>query len=362
VRSLCTFDFAMFFAGADCFFFFAETCSMRVLIAFNEPVLPITHPEARSERAVLDVVASIVSRLNGGGVEFSQFGVSGDLATFRDVLQSAQPDVVLNLFEGFGDDPNSEIRFARLLEDEGVAFTGASSEALWRTGRKDIAKKILAEAGLTTPAWHTIEQLPPVECHLEWPVIIKPAQCDASVGIQQASVVTHRAQLNERVHHTADQFGLPVLLEEFIRGREVSVALFDWPEITILPIVETQFASHSDIWPIDSYDAKWVAYPGDRQANTLHYPADLSNELACRVAAAAQTAYQALGCRGFVTIDFRIRDEVPYILEVNSNADLKPSVCLTELLELTGVDYNTFIWQIILSAVDQSATKSQASL
>jgi D-alanine-D-alanine ligase len=130
----------------------------------------------------------------------------------------------------------------------------------------------------------------------------------------------------------------------------------------MLPIVETQFASNADIWPIDSYDAKWVANPNDREANTLHYPAELPNELARRVTTAAQAAYQALGCRGFVTIDFRIRDEVPYILEVNSNADLKPSICLTELLELTGVDYNTFLWQMILSAANRSATKSQTSL
>ena len=92
---------------------------MRVLIAFNEPVLPSTHPEADSEHAILDVVTAIVSRLEGRSVALSQCGVGRDLAAFRDVLQSVQPDVVLNLFEGFGDDPNSEIRFAQLLEDEG---------------------------------------------------------------------------------------------------------------------------------------------------------------------------------------------------------------------------------------------------
>ena len=335
---------------------------MRVLIAFNEPVLPLTHPEAGSEREVLDVVASIASRLEGRSVELSQFAIGRDLASFRGVLQSARPDVVLNMFEGFGDDPNSEIQFAQLLEDEGVAFTGASSETLWRTGRKDIAKQILVEAGLATPAWHAIEQMPPAECRLEWPLIVKPAQRDASVGIQQASVVTHRAQLNERIDFASDLYGLPVLIEEFIRGREVSVALFDWPEITILPIVETQFASNADIWPIDSYDAKWVANPNDRHANMLRYPAELPDELARRVTTAAQTAYRALECRGFVTIDFRIRDEVPYILEVNSNADLKPSSCLTELLEMTSIDYNSFLWQMILSAADRPVTKSQTSL
>ena len=124
----------------------------------------------------------------------------------------------------------------------------------------------------------------------------------------------------------------------------------------------TRADGNADVWPIDSYDSKWVANPNDVQANTLHYPAELSNELALRLTAAAQSAYQVLGCRGFVTIDFRIRDEVPYILEVNSNADLKPSSCLTDLLEMTGLDYNTFLWQLVLSAADQQVTKNQNAM
>jgi D-alanine-D-alanine ligase len=331
---------------------------MRVLIAFNEPVLPVSHPEAGSEREVLDVVASITARLNRPNVELHQFGNGRDLGVFRDILQELQPDVVLNLFEGFGDDPNSECDFARLLEDEGVAFTGASSETLWRTGRKDLAKQTLAEAGLATPAWLAVEQLPLIECPLEWPVIVKPAHRDASVGIQQASVVTNRAQLHKRIAQAAEQYGLPVLIEEFIHGREVSAALFDWPALTVLPLVETQFVSVNGNWPIDSYDAKWHPGSHDHQANTLQYPAELPKELANRIVAAATAAYRALGCRGFATIDFRLRDGVPYILEVNSNADLKPSTCLSDLLQMSGLDYNDFLWKMVCAAATGRANTS----
>jgi D-alanine-D-alanine ligase len=262
---------------------------------------------------------------------------------------------VLNLFEGFGDDPNSECNFARLLEEGGAAFTGASSEALWRSGRKDIAKQTISEAGLATPEWFVVDRLPLGECRLKWPVIVKPAQRDASVGIQQTSVVTHQAQLDNQIAHTAEQYGLPVLIEEFIQGREISAALFDWPELSILPLVETQFASFNGNWPIDSYDAKWQPGSRDHQARTVQYPAQLPAELTNQVVAAARSAYRALGCRGFVTIDFRVRDQTPYILEVNSNADLKPSACLTDLLRLSGVEYNDFLWQMIRAAHDRFA-------
>jgi D-alanine-D-alanine ligase len=331
---------------------------MRVLIGFNEPVLPSTHPEADSEREVLDVVASIADRLDRPGVELTQFGIGRDLSAVRHALQNFQPDVVFNLFEGFGDDPNSECQFARLLENEGVPFTGASSETLWLTGRKDIAKQILAEAGLTTPAWFTVEDLVTVE-RLEWPVIVKPAQRDASIGIQQASVVTDRAQLNARIAHTADQYGLPVLVEEFINGPEISAALFDWPYLTVLPLVETQFANFNGNWPIDSYDAKWQPGSRDYDASTLRYPAELPSDLPNRIVAAASSAYRALGCSGFVTIDFRVRDGEPYILEVNSNADLKPSICLTDLLQLSGTSYIDFLWQMIRAAAARHVTIGQ---
>jgi len=292
----------------------------------------------------------MMSRLDRSDVELSQYGAGRDLVAVREAIQCVQPDVVLNLFEGFGDDPNSECEFARLLGDEGVAFTGASAEVLWRTGRKDIAKQILTEAELPTPPWITVEDVPLGDCRLNWPVIVKPAYRDASVGIHQSNVVARLSQLNQQIVRIAQQYGLPVVVEEFIDGREISVALFDWPELTVLPIVETKFACTNGNWPIDSYDAKWNPGSHDDRARTLHYPADLSANFANKVVAAAKAAYRALGCRGFATIDFRIRDQVPYILEVNSNADLKPSNCLIDLLQLSGVDYNDFLWQMIHTA------------
>ncbi len=324
---------------------------MHVLIAYNAPVLPRTHPEADSEREVLDVVNSIATHLDRRGVELGRVGVGRDFAAFRDAVRYSPPDVVLNLFEGFADDPDSECQFARMLEDEGVAFTGASSSTLWRAGRKDVAKQVFADSGLATPAWMAAQELPIAECRLNWPVIVKPAFRDASVGIHQASVANNRQQLDRRIVHTAGQYGLPVLIEEFINGREISVAIFDWPELRILPIVETKFAANNGHWPIDSYDAKWQPGSRDHQASSLHYPADLARELADRIATAAQHAYRALGCRGFATIDFRVRDNTPYVLEVNPNADLKPSQCLTDLLRLVGSEYTTFLLKMLQQAI-----------
>lgn len=304
---------------------------MQILIAYNEPVLPRTHPESESEREILDVVDAIGAHLDRPGVKLRRFGVARDFAPFRNALRRTRPNIVLNLFEGFGDDPNSECRFARLLEEEGVPFTGASSDTMSRAGRKHLAKHAFIEAGLATPKWMVVNSLPLADRQLDWPVIVKPAFRDASVGIDQSCIVAGHAQLAERVAHTADRYGLPVLIEEFVEGREVSVAIFDWPHLSILPIVETTFGL-GDTLSIDTYNAKWQPGSNEHEAKSLSYPANLAPELTERVVAAARVAYRALECRGFATIDMRIRSNTPYLLELNPNADVKPSTCLTDLL------------------------------
>jgi D-alanine-D-alanine ligase len=326
---------------------------MQILVVYNEPVLPASHPEAESEREVLDAMRSIAEYLDRPPTQVFQHGVGRDLEQFRQTLRDMRPEVVLNLFEGFGDNPSSECDVAWLLEDEGVAFTGCTSISLRRAGRKDIAKQVLARACLPTSPWLVVEELPADACGLNWPVIVKPAFRDASVGIHQASVVGQPAELNERITRTAHEYGLPVLVEEFIDGREISVALFDCADLTVLPFVEARFASHNGNWPIDSYAAKWDSSSRDHRARTLDYPAELEPNLAERVAAVSKAAYRALDCRGFVTIDLRIREGEPYILEVNPNADIKPSTCLTDLLQMSGIEYGDFLWQMIRGAMDR---------
>jgi D-alanine-D-alanine ligase len=333
---------------------------MHVLIAYNEPVLPTAHAEAASEREILDVVNLITTHLDRADVTLRRLGVGRDFAGFRDACRVTQPEVVLNLFEGFGDDPDSECRFARLLEDEGVAFTGASSNTLSRAGHKHIAKQTFAEAGLATPAWLVAESLPLADCRLNFPVIVKPAFRDASVGIDQSCIATQPAQLSDRIAQMAEQFGLPVLIEEFIEGREISVAIYDWPELSILPIVETKFANANGYWSIDSYDAKWQPGSRDHEASSLHYPAELASEQAGHIEKAAVAAYRALGCRGFATLDFRVRNNTPYLLELNPNADLKPSTCLTDLLRLSEIDYSDFLWQMIRTTCAQRSVLNYA--
>jgi len=324
---------------------------MHVLVAYNEPVLPPTHPEADSEHEILNVVEVMAAELGRGELAVGRCGIGRDLDEFRAVLRDQRPDVVFNMFEGLGDDPAAECRFARLLEDEGVAFTGCSSQCLWRAGRKDLTKRLFQEAGLPTPDFQVIDTVPFGGCRLRWPVIVKPAFRDASVGVDQKSVVTNESELRKRVNDLANAYGLPILVEEFIRGREISAAVVDLPQLAMLPPVETLFVGRNGDWPIVTYDSKWRPGSPAYESTPLRYPVEMPSHVAARVADVAKRAFRVVDCRDFATVDFRLsEDGIPFLLEINPNPGMVPSPCLVHSFELAGMRYNDYLVEMVRAA------------
>jgi D-alanine-D-alanine ligase len=324
---------------------------MRVLIAYNEPVLPPTHRDADSEYEILNAVNVIAAELERVGVKVGRCGVGRNLAAFRSKLQVLRPDVVFNVFEGLGDDPASECRFAKLLEDQGVAFTGCSSRTLWLAGRKDLAKKAFREVGLPTPDFCVADKLPIERCCLGWPVIVKPAFRDASIGIDQQNVVTNETDLNQRIARLAAAYGFPILVEQFIRGREISAAVVDWPKLKVLPAVETLFVGRNGDWPIATYESKWRPESPAYESTPLRYPAEMPPHVGEHLADVARRAFQVVDCRDFATVDFRLSDDgTPYLLEINPNPGMAPSPCLLRTFELAGMRYNDYLVQMVHAA------------
>src|SRR5262249_16858271 len=151
------------------------------------------------------------------------------------------PAVVFNLFEGNLDNAATESYVAGLLEWHGVPFTGSPMHTLSLARAKHLTKPLLRGAGLPTADFMVVDELPVPPCDLDWPVIVKPAQQDASVGLDQESVCTNQSQLEQRVRYILETYGAPVLVEEFIDGREFNVALVELPDLHYLPPAEIVF-------------------------------------------------------------------------------------------------------------------------
>jgi D-alanine-D-alanine ligase len=325
----------------------------RVLILHNEPVLPVGHPDYESEHEILNTVEAVAAHLRDAEFDVRQLRVSTDAGALIAGLRKHRPDVVFNLFEGTGDHGHTEAYVAGILDWAKIPFTGCDSHTLCLARSKHLTKYLFQGAGLPTPIFFVVESLPVLECTLEWPVIVKPAQQDASVGLDQGSVVTGQEQLEERVRWLLESYGPPVLVEEFIRGRELNVGLVEAPDLRVLPVSEVLFLDDDPtFWPIVTYDAKWKPGSRDYEATPARYPAEVSPKLAEKLAGLARRAFRLLGCRDYARVDFRVKPSGrAYLLEVNPNPDFNPTAGLAGGLASAGLTHARFTVDLVRAAL-----------
>jgi D-alanine-D-alanine ligase len=329
----------------------------RVLIVYNEPVLSEDHRDAVSEHEVLFTVEAVRGVLKNAGYRTETLGVGNDPSILLTHLRRRRPDMVFNLFEGLGNLGGTEATLAGILDWLRIPYTGCPNSTLCLGRNKAFTKMLLRSAGLPTADFYVVDALPAPEHLLDWPVIVKPATQDASVGVDQGSVVTDPVRLNERIEYLLDQYGPPVMVEEFIPGREFSVALIEAPDMRALPISEILFVDKGEgYWPIVTYDAKWKPGCGEYEATPPRYPAEISPRLEERLTHISKKAFRLLGCRDYARIDFRVKPPSrPYILEINPNPDFSPQAGLAGGLISAGISHEQFTLELVRHTLERAA-------
>ena len=334
--------------------------SPDILLLFNQPVLPPGHPDYESELEILATVDQVRAPVESAGFTVRTLAVGRDPQPLLDVLRDDPPDAVFNLFEGLADQNHTEYTAAGLMEWFDVSFTGSPAHALALARDKVRTKYLLHGAGLPTPPFVMIDELPCPPCPLEWPVIVKPATQDASVGIEQTSVVTSAKQYERQVARVLERFGAPVLVEKFISGRELLVSVIEENDgLTVLPFAEILFLEQNpSYWPIYSYDAKWRTDSHEYFVTPLKSPVDVEPAIRDRIAALARQAYRLVGCRDFARVDLRLTPAgEPYILEVNPNPFLC-SLALINGLDATGRKHPDFVVDLVRAALRRRPTRT----
>jgi D-alanine-D-alanine ligase len=324
----------------------------RILVLYNLPTLDPSDPDAESEREAVDTADEVRAGLIEAGYQVTSLGLSSDPAPLLQVLKQDSPDVVFNLFEGIAQQSHTEAVVAGILEWFRVPYTGCPPTALMLAHDKPRTKLLLAGAGLPTAEFLEVRGQPIPSSSIGWPVIVKPGTEDASVGLDQGSVVQNQRQLEERCRRLLERYGPPVLVERYIAGREINVSVVEDPDLRVLPLSEILFDPAPGHWPIVTYDAKWRPRSREYLGTPPCCPADVEPQLADRIRELALEAYRLLGCRQYARVDFRIdATGQPYILEVNPNPDYHPTAGLTRALIASGCSHREFTLRLVSSLV-----------
>lgn len=334
---------------------------ITVLMLYNEPSLPADHPDSDSETDILDTVDVIARSLKERGLSVRRLGISNDIDGLLEGLRSHAPDVVFNLYEGLASWGNTEVYVAGILEWLKIPFTGSPTLPLMLCRSKPLTKSLLLGAGLPTARFFTVDS-PQVSPHdLGWPLIVKPAHEDGSIGITQESVVTNQAALEARIDHVIKTYGGSALVEQFIRGREFHVSVRERDgKLEVLPFSEIWFTGDEakGQWGIISFDAKWRPGTPDYVNSPAKNPADVDPELKARVADVVRKAFRVTGCRDYARIDLRVDAAGnPYILEVNPNPCIGPMGGYEAALISAKVPYNEFTLGLVQEALARGSQR-----
>lgn len=326
-----------------------------VLVLCNQPMLPKGHPDFDSEHSVVVIADKIMAILREEGYRVAPLRLGADPTVLWDELKTRTPAVVFNLYEGQPDNTETESYVAGLLDWAGVSYTGSPFATLSLARAKHRAKYLLRGARLPTADFFVIDRLPMPVCPLEFPVIVKPAEQDASVGMDQASVCVNAIELAERVRYIFETYGAPVLVEQYISGREFNVAVIELPDLRTLPPTEITFPKETPgNWSILTYTGKWAPGSAEYESTPLSRPTDLGAATLRKLDRLARKTFRLLGCRDYARVDFRMNAEgKPFILEVNPNPEIGAHSGFTGTLGSAHIPHREFILRLVQQALSR---------
>lgn len=213
------------------------------------------------------------------------------------------------------------------LEELGLPYTGAGAATSRVCFDKVLSKKAMVAAGVPTPKSEVIHPADGERPGLPLPIVIKPPCEGSSVGVE---IVREPSQLDAALAADA-RFGNELLVEEFIQGKELTVAILDGEP---LPVIH--------ICPRDGFYDMQNKYPSMYGGSGSDYicPADITPEETQAVQAAALAAYRALGVEVYGRVDVLLTDDGrPYVLEINTIPGMTGSSLFPKAAKAVGISY-----------------------
>jgi D-alanine-D-alanine ligase len=301
------------------------------------------------------VVAQITRALLARGDKTSLVTTFDDVEQLVRDLNAAKTDLVFNVFESFGHEViGGQMGVTGILDLLQIPYTGGGPGELYLQEDKALAKKLLAYEKILYPDFETGGKL-------RMPLFVKPLRMDASIGIDEKSLVSNTQQLMERVVKIHKELGDAALAEEFIEGREFYVGVLGNQEPIAFPPIEMDFSGmpKGSLKVMDAkakFDERSARYRGTRPV-----VAQIEPELKARLQRVALDAHRALRVRDYGRMDLRLTESGEiYVIEVNASCYLEEQSEFVMAAEAHGIGYNELIGRIADLAIDRWKRRSGA--
>jgi D-alanine-D-alanine ligase len=265
-------------------------------------------------------------------------------------LRQLRPAFVFNIAEGLHG-VSREAQIPAILELLQIPYLGSDPMTLAICLDKARAKEILAHNGIATAPFVVISSMEEFEdARVKFPSIVKPLHEGSSKGIYNSCVVRTPEELEREVRAVLTTYEEPALVEEFLPGREFTVALLgNGDNVRVLPIVEIRFdALPAGVNHIYSYEAKWIWDTVENPLEIYACPAPVTKEETSEITALCLKAYRILRCRDWTRVDVRMDAKgKPYVIELNPLPGILPRAednsCFPKAARTAGMDYNELI-------------------
>lgn len=311
--------------------------------------------EAAVQQDLTSVGLNIQKALESKGHRVTFFDMNETPLPF-DKIAGADVDIVFNVCERVNNSSLLEPHAAAMLDCLGIPYTGSNPLTLAMCIDKIKIKKILEYHQIPTPRFdYVFAKDDDIREDLRYPLIVKPANTDNSIGISNKSVVTSFKDLKDQVNYILAEFNRPVLIEEFIEGDEVDVSIMGNEErVKVLPLSRSLFNEMPEgFWGIYPFKAKWAEDPVYDKIK-VERPAKYSQKLTALISEICLDAYNIVDCHDYARIEVRVdRLGNPYVLEINPNPSINRGDCVPNCAEMIGLKYEDFIEDILKEAISR---------
>jgi D-alanine-D-alanine ligase len=272
-------------------------------------------------------------------------------------LKELRPDIVFNFAEGLIG-VNRESHLPAMLEMLQIPYLGSDALTLGICLDKSRAKEILTYHKIPNAKFLVANQTEDIiNTNFDFPLIVKPISEGSSKGIFSSSFVKNTKELEDEVSRILISYNQPALIEEFLPGREFTVAVLgNGDEAEILPIIEIRYeAFPEDVVPLYSYEAKWILDTKENKFDVFECPARLNSNLEEKIKDTVLRAYNVLRCKDWSRIDVRLdKNGVPNIIEINPLPGIMPdpneNSSFPKAARVAGMTFNQLIQRALYSA------------